>query len=626
MKRFLIALTLALVPLVCSGQDSAADILESRECFRMKDVSSGSYTVYGKIRINKESAVSAGRISIFTDSDKSLSSFTATITGSTGKVIKKIKRQDLESMALAQGLADDFFVYFYQPLAPFPFIVEYEYTLTYKRGVPAFPSYFPVTEEDVRLEKGEYSVVVPSGTKIQYSSTVEPDIVKEDFNERYVWRFNDYSGFVEEDRMPSAREIVPHVYASPVNFMFSKVEGQQGSWKDLGLWLYDLQKDTWDLTDQDKAKVREMTSGCGNTFEKVKVLYDYLRNTTRYVSIQLGIGGYKPFSASTVSRTGFGDCKALSNYLKALLEVAGVESDYFIVNTNVSDLVKDYSSVGQMNHAMLAVPVNDEGMMKGDTLWVECTNPKLPLGYRHDDIAGHQVVLIKENGGEMVRCGRYPDSLSRLENNVRVLVSSVGDAFVDVREKAFLDFTESRVSFSSLDTKSQTDRMASKVAASSNNLKIKEIWNNFNDYPIFGRAYVPQTRIDYSFESRSFAETSGERMLIPVTPLRSGVGWQRGERKNDIFLETGAVYLDSIEIVAPASYELESLPKAVNVECSWVSLSSGFKVDGNKVTVVLKAVFKAGRYPKENYAEFRTAARKFNNLCTSKIVFKKKQN
>ena len=209
---------------------------------------------------------------------------------------------------------------------------------------------------------------------------------------------------------------------------------------------------------------------------------------------------------------------------------------------------------------------------------------------------------------------------------MRVLVSSVGDAFVDVREKAFLDFTESRINFSSLDTKGQTDRMASKVAASSNNLKVKGIWNNFNDYPIYGRSYVPQTRIDYSFESRSYAETNGERMMIPVTPLRSGVDWQRGERKNDIFIETGAVYLDSIEIVAPASYELESLPKAVNLECSWVSLSSGFKVDGNKVTVVMKAVFKAGRYPKESYAEFRTAARKFNNLCTSKIVFRKKPN
>ena len=627
MKRLFAALFLTLiVPALGFGQDSAAEILESRESFQMKDVSSGTYNVYCKVRINKESAVSAGNITIFTDSDRSLSSFSATVTNTSGKVIKKIRRQDLDSRALAQELADDSFVYFCHPLAPVPYIVEYEYTLTYKRGVPAFPSYFPVTEENERLVKGEYSVVVPSGTKVQYSATTEPEVVKEDFNDRYVWRFQDYPGFEIEDMMPALRQVVPHVYASPVSFMFSKVEGQQGSWKDIGLWLYNLQKDTWDLTDEDKAKVKEMTSGCSTTYDKVKVLYDYLRDRTRYVSIQLGIGGYKPFPASTVSRTGFGDCKALSNYLKALLEVAGVGSEYYIVNTNVADLEKDYSSVGQMNHAMLAVPVTDEGTMNGDTLWVECTNPRIPLGYRHDDIAGHQVVLIKENGGELVRCGRYPDSLSRLENKVRVLLSSTGDAFVDVQERAFLGFTESRISFPTLSTKDQTDRMASKVSSASNNLKIKGIWNNFNDYPKYGRSYVPQTRIDYSFDSRSYAENNGGRLLIPLTPLHSGVDWQRGERKNDIYMETGATYLDSIEIVVPASYELESLPKPVNVECSWATLSSEFKVDGNKVTVVFKEVFKAGRYPKEDYAGFRTAARKYNNLSSARIVFRKKQD
>ena len=116
-----------------------------------------------------------------------------------------------------------------------------------------------------------------------------------------------------------------------------------------------------------------------------------------------------------------------------------------------------------LHQDVTAGDINIVSKLNGDTLWVECTNPRIPLGYRHDDIAGHQVVLIKENGGELVRCGRYPDSLSRLENKVRVLLSSTGDAFVDVQERAFLDFTESRISFPTLSTKDQTDRMASKV-------------------------------------------------------------------------------------------------------------------------------------------------------------------
>ncbi|MBR4802435.1 MAG: DUF3857 domain-containing protein [Bacteroidales bacterium] len=625
MKRFLIVLSLALFPVVSSGQDSAADILESRESFKMRDVSSGTYTVYSKIRINKESASSAGLITIFTDSDRSLSSFSATITNSAGKVIKKLHRQDLESRALARELADDSFVYFYRPLAPIPYIVEYEYTISYKRGVPAFPTYFPVMAEDVRLEKGEYAIEVPSGTKIQYSSTVEPEVAKEDFKERYIWRFTDYQGFEDESTMPPIKEIVPNVSASPVNFMFSKVEGQQGSWKDIGLWLYDLQKDTWDLSEQDKAKILEMTSGCANTYEKVKVLYDHLRNTTRYVSIQLGIGGYKPFPASTVAKTGFGDCKALSNYMKAMLEVVGVESDYFILNTNRADLDKGYCSVGSMNHAMLAVPLKDGGAMQGDTLWVECTNPSVPLGYRHEDVAGHQVLLVKKDGGDFIRCPRYPDSLSRLENKVRLFVASTGDATVNVRQRACLDFVESRLRLYRMDDKEKSERVAKNIAVTSNNPKINQIKDNFQDYPLKGREYVPEMVTDYSVECRNYAESNGDRLFIPLTPLRSQVEWQRGTRKNDIYIESGSVYLDSVEINVPVTYEPEGLPKPVNMECKFASFSSTVKTEGSKVIVVLKTVFKAGRYPKEDYAEYRTAARKFNSLCTSKLVFRRKQ-
>lgn len=625
MKRFLTVFLLALVYATGYGQDSAADILESRESFQMKSLSSGTFTVYCKVRINKESAESAGLITIFTDKDRTLSSFSATVTNTAGKVIKKLRRQDLDSRALAQELADDSFVYFCRPLAPVPYIVEYEYTLTYKRGVPAFPSYFPVTGENIRLEKGEYSVEVPSGTKVQFSSTVEPEIIKEDFNERYLWRFNDYPGFVDEDRMPSVREIVPHVYASPETFMFSNVEGKQGSWKDIGLWLYDLQKDTWDLTDEDKARVREMTSGCANTFEKVKVLYEHLRKTTRYVSIQLGIGGYKPFPASTVSRTGFGDCKGLSNYMKAMLEAAGVESDYYILNTKRADFEKDYSSVGSMNHAMLAVPLKDGGIMQGDTLWVECTNPSIPLGYRHDDVAGHQVLLIKDSGGDFVRCSRYPDSLSRLENKVRLYVSSTGDATVNVIQRACLDFIESRLRLYEMSEKEKSERVARNVVVTSNNPKINAIKDNFQDYPLKGRDYVPEIITDYSLECRNYAESNGDRLFIPLTPLRSGFNWQRGERKNEIFIETGSTYLDTIEINAPVTYEPEGLPKPVNMECSFASFSSSVKIEGSKVIVVLKTIFKSGRYPKEDYAAYKTAVRKFNGMCAAKIVFKRKQ-
>ena len=628
MKKFLLLAVLFLGLKVYSQEVHlySAQILEVKEKFDMKSVSSGTYSVYKRVFVTKESADLERAVTIFTDGDRYLSSFSGTVTNSSGKVIKKLKKQDLEQRALAQELADDSYIYYYQVEAPYPFILEYEYEVTYRRGVLSFPAFIPVNAPDVIVSKGEYSVSVPSGTPIQYSSNLEVEIKKDGNADIYTWRCDGYGGYTREDYMPSQIELVPNVFAAPKNFMFSKVAGQQGSWKDIGSWLYDLQKDTWDLSDQDKAKVLAMTSGSKNTFEKVKVLYDYLRQTTRYVSIQLGIGGYKPFPASTVSRTGFGDCKALSNYLKAMLEVAGVESFYYIANTRRAELMPNYSSVGQMNHAMLAVPLNDGGILRGDTLWVECTNPALPLGYRHEDIAGHQVVFIKEDGGQVVHCPIYPDSASRMVNNVRVLMSSTGEADISVRHNRYLDFAEGWLSFKSLSLKEQTDKLSADVIVAANGLKIEGVSDNFEDYPKYGRNYIPGMSISYSFKCRNYAEASSGRLFVPITCLRRGFSWQRGERKNDVWIRTNRSYIDSVSVLVPPTYELEGLPKSVNVDSRIASFTSSFKQVNNEVKVVLCCSFKAGKYPKDSYKEYAEAVRRFNRMCDSKIVFRKKQD
>ena len=95
------------------------------------------------------------------------------------------------------------------------------------------------------------------------------------------------------------------------------------NWQTYGAWQYQLLNGRDQIPPTLKEELQKADSQNCNThlIEKIAAVYQYLASTTRYVSIQLGIGGLQPIAAADVHRTGFGDCKGLSNYMRAMLTV-----------------------------------------------------------------------------------------------------------------------------------------------------------------------------------------------------------------------------------------------------------------------------------------------------------------
>ena len=98
-----------------------------------------------------------------------------------------------------------------------------------------------------------------------------------------------------EPASPPILDLVPLVFAVPEEFEYEKTRGSMRDWASYGAWQCGLLEGRARLPEALRAEVHRRTDGLATDREKIRALYDYLGESTRYVSIQLGIGGRRGF-------------------------------------------------------------------------------------------------------------------------------------------------------------------------------------------------------------------------------------------------------------------------------------------------------------------------------------------
>lgn len=615
--RILFLLLALAICLPSGAQAPDAVILSQQESFTLQSPVSGVHKVSATVLVNNENGLLQAVPLIHTDSFRSLSSFSGTLEEKGRKT--KLSKKDLRTESVSSGLAEDSYVSYYLPSAGYPFTLSYEFTVSYKGGVNCFPVFSPIQTLNVQIQSASYTLDLPEGTEIVcYTHGVQslPEVTGKG-KKKLEWTVNDFKPVKDEFLMPPLAELIPQVYAAPRNFSYASTKGSQANWKEYGLWLSGLQQGTDELSESTVAKLREMTRDCKSDLEKLKVMYGHLRETTRYVAIELGIGKLKPSPAAEVERSGYGDCKALSNYLYAMLKSVGVPSVYYIISTRRATLLPGFTSSGQMNHAMLAVPLVDSA----DTVFVECTNPRIPLGYRHHNVAGHQIVLIHPDGGELTRVGAYPDSLSRRIQHTRVILSADGSAHVHARKQFFLNEAEAFFSWDDIKPVRQQNILTNGFKGHPEDVRIVSSEDNFDGY-VPGQAFCPEKSIEFSFSVPIYGRKENDRLFVPMNPENHKYSLQKSSRANDICIQETYTWTDTTLVQIPEGYSVESIPDDVELDTPWACFSSSSVHSGSSVTIVQSLSFKKYRSGKESYPEFKEFIRKINQCYDSVLVLR----
>jgi hypothetical protein len=341
--------------------------------------------------------------------------------------------------------------------------------------------------------------------------------------------------------------------------------------------------------------MKEITANCKTNFEKVKKIYEYMQQKTRYVSIQVGIGGWKPFDATVVDKCSYGDCKALSNYTKALLSAVGIKSYYIKVKagSEIDNIDTTFPS-SQFNHVMVCVPIEK------DTVWLECTNQRLPCGYGSDFTDDRDVLLIDGENSRLVHTRTYPATENCISRNstVNILNENDGEATVKARYKGLC--YDELLPIYYADNADKLKRATQRINLPSFTLNKFTYTENRDRTPWFDESLnISVTNLVHKL--------AGDVALLPLNLMNKlkDIPDKVRNRKTDMCIRRSQMENDTVIYKLPANLQITQIPEKTEINSKFGKYTAFTTLNGSTITYIRHFELTKGVFPPEAYAEFR---------------------
>lgn len=598
-----------------------ADVVKRHEDKRFEIIDIGKSRLYHKyaLTILNENGDKYAMALEYYDKLREVKSIEGTLYDANGVKIKSLKKSDIKDLSGTSdvSLADDSRIKmhgFYH--RSYPYTVEYETEVTYN-GSFFFPAWDPVDNEKIAVVQSALTVKVPNDFEVRYKMynyKGEPEIKNEKNNKILYWEIKNLEPIELEYAYPSWDYIAPMVYLAPTKFQLEKYTGDMSTWQGFGAFMYTLNEGRDKLPENVKQKVHQLTDGVTNVKEKIRILYKYMQQNTRYISIQLGIGGWQTFDANYVATKKYGDCKALSNYMYSLLKEAGIKSCYTLVKAgrNSNYLREDFPS-NQFNHAILCVP------LQKDTVWLECTSQTLPSGYLSSFTANRPVLIINENGGKLVRTPNYTIAQNIQNRKSTGTISEDGQLITKINTTYHaLEQDNLHHIINDLSHEKQLEYLKEQI-----DLPHYDV-SQFNYSE--DKSSMPSVEERLEIKAPNYASITGKRLFVyPNIISRRSLKLKADDtRKYPVSIKYEYTEIDTTELILPAGYQPEALPAPVKIEGKFGKYFSIVEMKSDKLLYYRKYENFSGEFPA---AEFNDLVKFYDQIYKadrSRVVLVKK--
>ncbi len=536
-----------------------------------------------------------------------------------GEELKNYKKRDFQDYSAVAGgtlySESRVLVADYSPKS-YPYIAVFESKV--ESNTTAFISpYFPVSDYYSAIINSEYTIGAAPDLEIKYKA------INNDENSLQITQTenvinissNNVKALIPEDLGLSKKKFFTQVLFGLNYFSLKGVKGEGKDWSTFGKWINEsLLAGTNDIPETTKQEIIDLVKDVPTDVEKAKLVYQYMQDRTRYISVQVGIGGWKPMMANEVDELGYGDCKALTNYTKALMDVAGVQSYYTIINASndKEDITENFTAI-QGNHVILALPQNDESIV-----WLECTNQQVPFGYIGASTDDRNALVIKPEGGEIIKTKKYELNENKFSTIGTVRLNEEHGIKVEAQMTSSGVLYGQHYGLESIDEKDR-NKYYKNYWDYIDNIEIQSIEvDNNKDQVLFTESVV--------FDAESYATEIGEEIIVPINVVNRSnyVPSRYKERKQPLVISRGYNYQDIVTIEIPMSNSIKFIPDAIRIEEDFGKYEFLVeKINETELRYTRYLEIREGIYPREQYKNYRSFRRKVTKGDNQKIILTK---
>jgi tetratricopeptide (TPR) repeat protein len=214
-------------------------------------------------------------------------------------------------------------------------VVNFAFTIKRDLQLSTLPEFILSGFSEMPLSRVEVRAIWDKGLALRWRATPEVVGVKESRKGNQVeltWSASNLVPFTQPDNVPlrfwKERRIVFTGY---------------GSWNDISRKLAPLYAKAALLLENSplKAEAKAIADSTADPVARIEAALRLAQDRVRYVFLGMGDGGLNPAAADETWQRRFGDCKAKSALLIALLRELGIQADAVAVHTAVGDMLND---------------------------------------------------------------------------------------------------------------------------------------------------------------------------------------------------------------------------------------------------------------------------------------------